>query len=313
MKTDDFFGWQCNGSNASGDNYLKYIGFGCPTKVEFVPRQGFKITHRGVSINALASALLKPTLKDYHTLGSIFLNHFRRVNGKSPAAPTNTAPSSVLTEHDFKPFTSEFAYKYFESDLFPFFQKGSFRLGTLRYYREIENLKIADDSEGIASLKIDDPNGGGGYFASYVSGFNYYIFCMSTEEPSQEHRILSENFGGRAMKIRIIPFANALQRRVGALRYSVFEVIYNDSKVFRLDGSDAPGQLFDANNQVIETSYTYILNKLIGIGSYPHLFVKPLRYSSEREVRIAFEMPRDIEAHYLDIEVPELLDYVEFL
>ncbi|HEY8510407.1 MAG TPA: hypothetical protein VIL31_00515, partial [Cyclobacteriaceae bacterium] len=104
-----------------------------------------------------------------------------------------------------------------------------------------------------------------------------------------------------------------LQRRVGALRYSVFEVIYNDSKVFRLDGSDAPGQLFDANNQVIETSYTYILNKLIGIGSYPHLFVKPLRYSSEREVRIAFEMPRDIEAHYLDIEVPELLDYVEFL
>jgi hypothetical protein len=312
MKIGDSFSWKNNSCNASGPDMLRYIGLVGLTKVDYVSGTGIRLTHRGASIIALFRMLVEPSFKDYYKIGPMMLNHVRRVDGKI-VHDVETSPTPLILLEDFKPLEDEFAYKYFESSCIKYFREGSFRLGTLRYYREIENSRIADDSEGIAILKINTSGEPLTHCSGYISGFHYYIFCMSVAKPQSKRTILKENFGERAMKIRIKPFAEAIKRHIGAVRYVVFKVIYNDSKVFQLNVKDAPPELFDPDKQEIQNTLTYTLNRLRGIGSYPHLFVKPFRFCPEEEVRISFEMERDIENLYLDIELPNLLKHVEFL
>lgn len=51
---------------------------------------------------------------------------------------------------------------------------------------------------------------------------------------------------------------------------------------------------------------------------YRHLlmpagFSKPTRYSGERERRLLFELPMDVDRPYIDISVPEAIEFVRFL
>ena len=46
---------------------------------------------------------------------------------------------------------------------------------------------------------------------------------------------------------------------------------------------------------------------------WPAAFSKPLRYSHERERRLLFEFPSDINSPFITVDAPEALEFIRFV
>jgi hypothetical protein len=91
-------------------------------------------------------------------------------------------------------------------------------------------------------------------------------------------------------------------------------VIYNDLKMFRLrtlksivlSRTDPPG---DFDPDLIDDG---IFDLLYKSSFLPSLFMKPTRFSIENELRLVFEMAKDV-PHVLRITDKGLLRYIEII
>jgi hypothetical protein len=186
--------------------------------------------------------------------------------------------SEGLTDYN-EPF-----YKYIQKDTYNnFISKRKHQLGSLQYYREIEKDESRDEKEGFSNLIIN--SGNRQILTSVISGFNRYILCGTSNLEQQKH--MSKNFGGYVMKIKDIKsFAEKVKNEIGAKDWQVRKVWYTDYKAYMTDRliEDLSGVGPDLSDELFELLYQ--------ISETPSVFCKPMRFSPEQEVRLAFPWER---------------------
>lgn len=202
------------------------------------------------------------------------------------------------------PLPSKSLFKFIPKEIFKnFIKKGKFQLGSLQYYREIENEKIKDKKEGYSNIIINTDNRQ--LLASVISGFNYYIFCGTDKLDELEYK--SANFGGYIMKINNIKsFATKVMKAIGAKSWSTRKVFYSDFKAYKVN---ADVEMDGANPNLSEE----LFNKLIEISELPSVFGKPKSFEPEQEVRVAFDMGSVTKRKKLNFDNLGLLEEIKLV
>ena len=195
-------------------------------------------------------------------------------------------------------------YKFIHKETYDnYICKGKHRLGSLKYYREIEKYGSRDEKEGFSNLIIN--SGNRQILTSVISGFDKYIFCGTSNLDKQKY--MSQNFGGYVLKItNIESFADKVSKAIGAIDWQVRKVRYSDYKAYITDSliTDLNGVNPDLSDE--------LFNILYKISETPSVFCKPKRFSTEQELRLAFTMGRDVKK-ILNFDNIGLLDDIEIL
>jgi hypothetical protein len=193
-------------------------------------------------------------------------------------------------------------YKFIHRETYDnYISKGKHRLGSLKYYREIEKDESRDEKEGFSNLIIN--SGKRQIFTSVISGFDKYILCGTSNLDEQKY--MSQNFGCYVLKIRNInSFAEKIKKAIGAIDWQVRKVRYSDYKAYMTDSliMDLNGVSPDLSDEMFDILYN--------ISETPSVFCKPERFSPEQELRLAFFMGRDVKK-ILEFDNKGLLDDIE--
>jgi hypothetical protein len=195
-------------------------------------------------------------------------------------------------------------YKYISKDTYNnFISKGKFRLGSLKLYSEIENKKIRDVKEGFSNIIID--SGTRQIVVSVISGFNFYIQCGTYNLDASD--FMSKNFGSYVIKIKNIKsYANKVQKAIGAKNWYIKKVLYSDYKAYRIERniSNLSGVGPDLSNEMFDILYD--------ASFIPSIFCKPTFFNKEQELRLVFEMEKNVKKE-LNFNQLGLLDEIEIL
>lgn len=198
-----------------------------------------------------------------------------------------------------KPF-----YKFIPKEIYEnHISKGRFQLGSLKYYREIENESSRDEKEGFSNIIIY--TGDRQIFASLISGFDQYILCGT--HSLDESKYMSERFGGVILKFRNInSFASKTMKAINAFDWHVMDITYSDFKAYIVDQqiNDLNGVGPDLGDEMFQ--------HLLNFSTIPSIFCKPTRFKPENEVRLSFKMNRNVKRK-LNFCNQGLLDEIEII
>lgn len=184
-----------------------------------------------------------------------------------------------------------------------FLKKGKFQLGSLKFYREIENLNSRDEKEGFSNLLIN--SGNRSIFTSVIAGFNHYIFCG--RDTNDKSNIMSNKFGDICLKIKNIKaFADKIKKSIGAKNWTIKKVTYSDFKAYSTNQliTDLKGVSPDLSDE--------FFNYLIQYSFLPSIFCKPTCFSTENELRLTFEMDKNVKKK-MNFDNLGLLDQIEII
>lgn len=211
---------------------------------------------------------------------------------------------------DFDECKPKFLYKYISEKSSEYYKKGSFQVGTTKYFQKMENEKAKDELEGLAF--IDTKIGNRIANAAVTMGSNYYIFCGTDQADDKLNDYHTENFGPVLMKIELVPFVEKIARRLGALSFTIIKVKYANAKLI---GTELPIQLGpELFSNFSSDEMQLYLHHLIDHCTIPCLFTKPGWFAGEAEIRIAFKMPYDVSpVSPKQFEHKRLLKHIEFL
>ena len=136
----------------------------------------------------------------------------------------------ALRDQPIRPF-----YKFVPQEIYDnYISKGSFQLGSLKYYRDIENESSKDRMEGFSNIIIS--TGERQIYTSLISGFDQYILCGT--HTLEESEYMADRFGGVILKINSIgSFADKVMKAIGASDWQLREITYSDFKAYRVDQS----------------------------------------------------------------------------
>lgn len=211
---------------------------------------------------------------------------------------------------DYKQFNNKYIYKYLSKDSLRYIEKGLFQLGSLDYYKKMENISARDELEGLSFIYTELNNRS--IYSCISAGRNFRIFCcteQSNDLPSNYHR---NTFGNILLKIEAEPFIKIISEKIGAYAIHSYKVNYSNSKLLRskLDINIEPTQISNFNSVEMQKYFHYLINQC----NIPSIFTKSRYFSNENELRIAFEIPFDA-----DINIPyrfeskDLLEYIEII
>ncbi len=98
----------------------------------------------------------------------------------------------------------------------------------------------------------------------------------------------------------------AVKNSINAKRYYFNYVQYSNQKVYNVDAAikDLAKVNPDLTDEFFDCLYKY--------SSLPSLYVKPMRFKIEDELRLVFEMPKDVKK-FLRITNKGLLDYIKII
>jgi hypothetical protein len=280
---------------------------------EFEQHAGFRFFKDDISILLHAAARFKQTA----TVTSTDLyNYFRHLNkflqSVGAYSPERQGVSELLTDSNFPALKNAEFFKFLPETSLDYYLKGSFQFGSIRYYRNIEAQNSKDAMEGLSNIAIKTPKHLIG--VSLASGYNFGIFCGTSS--LEKRREKSDRFGSRIIKIaNLRQFAEDVQASLGAKKYYFNKVSYNDLKLFRantlksfdLSRPNAPNNNFDPG--VIDKAAFDLLYDTSFLSS---LFMKPTRFSVEQELRLVFEMPKDV-PDVIRLQNPELAKHIEIV
>jgi hypothetical protein len=280
---------------------------------EFEPDAGFRFFKGEVSLLLHAAARYRQNVIATNLDLFKFFQHLNRyLQNIGAYEPERLSTSTIITADHFPdPKDIEF-YKYLPDRSLDYYRGGSFQFGSIKYYRSIEQQNSKDTMEGLSNIAIKTPKRL--HCMSLASGYNFGIFCGTSN--LNRRREMSERFGPRIIKIaNIRRFAEEVQSLLGATGFYFNHVIYDDLKMFRartlksfdLVKTDAPNDNFDP--QVIDDA---VFDLLYDITFFPSLFMKPTRFSVEQELRLTFEMSKDV-PDVLKITNKNLLKYIEII
>jgi hypothetical protein len=214
--------------------------------------------------------------------------------------------SEPFRKEDFKPHYPNYVYKYLSlQDWNKFVSKGSFRLGSLTDFRESEDdAPSADKFEGCSVAFVDVADEKIVVFA--ISGFDTYIF--STSRDLTEQKYMREKFGPVVLRIKLKPFLKKLSKHFSHSPV-VHRVLYRDMKLIHeqvsvFDVSEPPHATIGVGHNFARMTRRVVRNA--------SLYAKPVAFSREREIRIAFSLSEDVPEPFRIVD-PELLKHVRRL
>jgi len=273
-------------------------------KTRFIKNQGIEYIHNNssiifqvISISHKDNKLTHSEQKEFTGLVAKLLSNFdnsipiKKVEGEFD-----------LIEESYDLDNIHF-YKYVNKDIVEkYLVKGKFQLGSIKYYREIENKESRDEREGYCNLNFENHNQS--LFTSVISGFDYFIFCGTHHvDPS---KYMHNRFGDYLIEIKDIKsFANAMKIAIGAEDWSIHKVQYSDYKSKKVQ--------IEFEN--FENNFPNLSEKLFDIikfhSKFPSLFVKPVAFIPEKELRLVFKMKSNIKSKKLNVDNKGLLRYIE--
>jgi hypothetical protein len=303
---------------------ISYLGLG--------PQAGYRILVDDVGLRILSWTVFhrQPSDLQLQNLTRRFVDFLERLNsiprkGQSglyedvPVRERKSVISSLNIEYDnwntprvWRPTGNGLPplfVKYVGTDTFErFTQKGSFRVGSLVDYRVISDLKAQDPLEGYCSLYFRNRNNH--TVLSAFGGENLYLFCGTNALDSD---YMQEKFGQVQLILKDIKgFGDAMAKHLNAVDWELRPVVYRKEKVWRapalnqikLDPASMESWIRCPRTMMVLYQY------LMEVGPPGTVFLKPVRYSPERELRFVFRMRKDIrKPFWQSINAPELLEF----
>lgn len=277
----------------------------------FEPPNGFRFWRNGLSIKmrcyAHCELLTDQQLLD---LGRASLNLVDQLRG---VTPVETDVSQVLTAQKFVSRAQDSLYKRVSLTTWDdYLSKGHFRLGSCRHYRGTENNRIRDQLEGLVVATIDGACSDDHLCCVLESGNNTALFCGTKSSVFDE--TMQDRFGNVLVEI-VDPdkFAQSVCDKISATNFSIGDVAYSDSKIFRLShdfspfsrmvsgmATDTPEAIHLLNEMLFETLYECSLRG--GVYCKPHIF------HPEMERWIVFEFEHDLQDELVEFIAPELAE-----
>jgi hypothetical protein len=245
------------------------------------------------------SLLTEDELKNMIEITSNFLDKTSR-NLESPSKYFGNIlePTSDIEDYEIP------LYKFIPLEVYQnHILKGQFRLGSLKYYREIENESSKDPKEGFINIIIN--SGNRQIFTSLISGFDQYVFCGTYT--LEESIYMSRRFGGVVIKIKNLrSFAEKIKNAIGAQKWYSMKVTYSDFKAYKVE------QIIKDLNGVRPDLSVELFQYLLSFSTVPSVFSKPTRFAPEQEIRLSFEMNKNTKKK-LDICNQALLEEIEII
>lgn len=159
-----------------------------------------------------------------------------------------------------------------------FFKNGELRLASYDYYSTFDHTEIGDDQEGIVTLAARTDSGC--IVGRYGSGFNQYIFCTFIGNPDYETMEKFEYDSGFIIHDPI-GFSNAIAKSICASSSTFGKCVYYPYKAI----------LGFPNESISGGRLSHETGKLVNAAKH---FIKPDRYSHQKEFRFLWEKSLDI-------------------
>jgi hypothetical protein len=284
---------------------------------EFIADGGFRLRRDQCSLLMRAQSVgAHFKRKGKAAYAKTILDYLEQVDGR-PVTPR--ASSKPLLIGDFTNLHSPTFFR-FETDAgFEYVRQGCFKFGTPGHYRSIEDAGRADHLEGYACIFIEGPRKS--FNVAGMAGFNAVMLC-GTAQPPRDRRTLEDRkrqFGPYLIEIHnVASFMGAIAAEIGSVRQQVKDVRYIDGKFMTIKSPELDGYIdrfgtgnltLEAIHAINELYWEYLYENL----SLPAAFTKPTRFSGERERRILFELPSDIDEPYLIVKAPEALEFIRII
>jgi hypothetical protein len=277
-------------------------------RYEFEGNAGYRFFKDRVSILLHALAIAKEGAVFTNTDCYNFFRHMNKyLQSVGAYSPEKLDFGKILTIEHFVDLEDVAFYKFGSEQSLDYILKDSFQFGSIEYYRNIEEQNSKDTMEGLSNLVISTPKRI--ICTSLVSGYNYCIFCGTSRLDNRDQ--MSNRFGPKIVKIADLrKFAEEVKAILGARRFFLHQVIYDDLKIFRVKTLKSfNGRTRNFDPQVISDS---IFDLLYDSSFLPSLYIKPTRFSVEQELRLVFEMPHDV-PHKSQITDRGLLRHIEIV
>lgn len=159
-----------------------------------------------------------------------------------------------------------------------FFQTGKLQLGSFSYYNAFDHPEIGDVEEGTVTLVAKTPFGV--MAGKYGSGYNHRMFCSYIGEVDQG---TLKKFGYDSGFIITDPkgFSDAVSAAIGAKTSTFGQCLYHPHKaVLGFPGNDVDRYRLSRRT-----------GEMVKAGKH---FIKPMRYSHQREFWFLWELPQDV-------------------
>jgi hypothetical protein len=197
----------------------------------FEPNAGFRFFKDDVSVLLHATARFK---HDAIVTNIGLFNFFKHLNRFLQDVGTYDREthdvSKLMRAEDFPDLDKVEFYKFLPASTVDYYRAGSFQFGSTQFYRDIENQNSRDRMEGFANIVFQSPRHV--WAMSLASGYNFGIFCGTSSLSARDQ--MSGQFGSHVIKIaNLRAFAEDVKVRLGAKRFYLNHVSYNDLKMFR--------------------------------------------------------------------------------
>ena len=159
-----------------------------------------------------------------------------------------------------------------------FFKTGALQLGSFDYYNAFDHPEIGDNLEGIVTLVAKAPLGVIG--GKYGSGYNQRMFCTFAGEID---RMTMRRFGYDSGFVVRNPrgFSEAIAASISAESYTFGKCLYRPHKAVL----GFPGDTVNRHE------ISHRTGEIVKAGKH---FIKPERYSQQKEFRFLWEQPSDV-------------------
>lgn len=283
----------------------------------FVKNGGLQLFYNERSILAQVMSIgEKLSEEEKASYSKIILNYLESV--KEVSEGTDTVLPELVRMSDFAKIKNGKFYKFVSRENAERMRNGLFNFGSLEAYRETEDKGRRDVQEGYSAIFFEGTKKSFNFAG--VTGFNSYILCGSKEIPDDPSILSKMHDEGRDSIVEITnirAFTSAIAESIGAVRYHVGDVIYQDGKYITLKS-----QTFDKVANTLRTAdlsdeavhefnenYWKLLQRNL---LFPSIFVKPKKHSYENERRIVFELSSDVKNKYLRPDKP-ILEAAKFI
>jgi hypothetical protein len=221
-----------------------------------------------------------------------FVDYIASITGFADrvAAKNFIDKSPTYEVSDYAEVTQQYLYKYVSGDSASYYHKGSFQVGSIGYFQQMENEKARDELEGFAFITTRMGNRIANL--AITMGLNFYVFCGTDQDNESLSDYHLKNFGSVLLKIDLIPFAEKVAKRLGARSYKVMKVKYANAKMVK---TELPIQMTpESFSNLSSNDMQAFMEHLIKDCTVPCLYTKPGWFKEEIETRIVFEMPYDV-------------------
>lgn len=284
--------------------------------IAFEANSGFRLMKNGKSVILKHISMGKPgvvfTDDEVFDMAMAFGNYIDTSSTRDPLPYKRLE----ITPAFAPPLPDDVAYKFTDDDGVRYWTQGNIKVTPLHFYHEIENMDARDEREGFGFVHLQSSSRD--LNMSSLSGFNSLVICTSADARRSERKLRHEKFGPRLIKINgVSEFSERIAELLNAERYVIRDLIYSDVKTVRGE-SDLPDLFFEANGKgdMKEETLHFLANNhlehILKATEAASAFTKPNRYRNERERRLLFAMPEDVNGPRF-VQDRELTKHIEVI